>query len=149
MQTGAQRTSSVELGVTGTVTSRWNVVGGLAVQQARILTRTSAARAGASIPLVPRTTLSLWNKVWVTSRTALGAGVVHQGNRYAALDNSVRLPAFTRLDGGLFVTLPLALALQLNVENVLGTQYAATSHGNNNIMPGAPRTVRLSLSVAP
>jgi catecholate siderophore receptor len=114
-----------------------------------MLTRTSSARADASVPLVPRTTVSVWNKVRVTSRTSLGAGVVHQGQRYAAIDNSVRLPAFTRLDGGLFVTLPLALAMQLNVENVLGARYAATSHGNNNIMPGAPRTVRLSLSVAP
>ena len=149
VQTGAQRTTGVEVGVTGAVTSRWNVVGGLAVQQARILTRTSSARAGATVPLVPRTTLSVWNKVQVSSRTALGAGVVHQGERYAAIDNSVRLPAFTRVDGGLFVTLPLSLTLQANVENVLGTRYAATSHGNNNIMPGAPRTVRLSLSVTP
>jgi len=39
--------------------------------------------------------------------------------------------------------------LQVNAENVLGTRYAATSHGNNNIMPGAPRNVRLGLSVTP
>ncbi|WP_309670881.1 TonB-dependent siderophore receptor [Gemmatimonas sp.] len=149
VQTGSQRTSGVEVGVTGAVTSRWNVVGGLAVQHARILNRTTAARAGASVPLVPRTTLSLWNKVRVFSHASLGAGVVHQGDRFAAVDNSVRLPAFTRLDGGLFVSLPRSLTMQANVENVLGTRYAATSHGNNNIMPGAPRTVRLSLSVLP
>lgn len=149
VQTGSQRTSGVEVGVTGAVTSRWNVVGGLAVQHARILNRTTAARAGASVPLVPRTTLSLWNKVRVFSHASLGAGVVHQGDRFAAVDNSVRLPAFTRLDGGLFVSLPRSLTMQANVENVLGRRYAATSHGNNNIMPGAPRTVRLSVSVLP
>ncbi len=149
VQTGAQRTDGVEVGVTGAVTSRWNVVGGVAVQQARILNRTSAARAGASVPLVPRTTLSLWNKVRLTSHASVGAGVVHQGDRYAAIDNSVTLPSFTRLDGGLFVTLPLSLTLQANVENVFGTRYAAMSHGNNNILPGAPRMVRLSLSLLP
>jgi catecholate siderophore receptor len=121
----------------------------MAVQQARMLNRTSSARAGATVPLVPRTTLSLWNKVRVTSHASLGAGVVHQGQRYAAIDNSVQLPAFTRLDGGLFVSLPLSLSMQANVENVLGARYAATSRGNNNIMPGAPRTLRLSLSVMP
>lgn len=149
VQTGAQRTDGVEVGVTGAVTARWNVVGGVAVQQARILNQTSAARAGASVPLVPRTTLSLWNKVRITRHASLGAGVVHQSDRYAAIDNSVTLPSFTRLDGGLFVTLPLSLTLQANVENVFGTRYAATSHGNNNIMPGAPRMVRLSLSLLP
>jgi catecholate siderophore receptor len=101
------------------------------------------------VPLVPRTTLSLWNRVRVSSRASLGAGVVHQGRRYAAIDNSVQLPAFMRFDAGLFVSLPRTLLLQVNVENVLGTQYAATSHGNNNIMPGAPRMVRLGLSVMP
>ena len=149
VQTGAQRTTGLEVGVTGAVTSRWNVVGGLTVQQARILTRTTSARAGATVPLVPRTTLSLWNRVRVSSRASLGAGVVHQGRRFAAIDNSVLLPAFTRLDAGLFVSLPRTLLLQVNAENVLGTSYAATSHGNNNIMPGAPRNVRLGLSVTP
>ena len=149
VQTGAQRTSGVEIGVTGAVTSRWNVVGGAAVQNARILNRTSAARAGATVPLVPRTTLSLWNKVRLSSRASIGAGVVHQADRYAAVDNSVTLPAFTRVDGGLFLTLPMSLTMQANVENVFGTRYAATSHGNNNILPGAPRTLRLSISVAP
>ena len=149
VQTGAQRTSGVEVGVTGAVTSRWNVVGGVAVQRARILNQTSAARVGATVPLVPRTTLSLWNKVRVSSFASVGAGVVHQADRYAAVGNSVTLPSFTRIDGGLFVTLPLSITMQANVENVLGIRYAATSHGNNNILPGAPRTVRLSLSVSP
>ncbi len=149
VQTGRQRTTGVEFGVSGAVTSRWDILGGAAVQNARIVQRTSAARAGATVPLVPRTTLSLWNKVRVSRRASIGAGVVHQSQRYAAIDNSVVLPAFTRVDGGLFVTLPLALAMQLNVENLLGTRYFATSHGNNNIMPGAPRLLRLSLSVTP
>ena len=64
---------------------------------------------------------------------------------YAALDNTVTLPAFTRYDGALYVTLPLNTRAQLNVENLFDTRYYATSHGNNNIMPGASRTVRLSL----
>jgi catecholate siderophore receptor len=35
---------------------------------------------------------------------------------------------------------------QVNVENLLDARYYATSHGNNNIMPGATRTVRLTLA---
>ena len=37
---------------------------------------------------------------------ALGAGLgaVHQARMYAAIDNAVTLPAFTRWDGALFVT---------------------------------------------
>ena len=42
--------------------------------------------------------------------------------------------------------LPFRTRAQLNVENLLDTRYYATSQGNNNIMPGASRTLRLTLS---
>jgi catecholate siderophore receptor len=34
----------------------------------------------------------------------------------------------------------------MNVENVFDTRYYAFSNGNNNITPGSPRAVRLSLT---
>ena len=98
-----------------------------------------------TVPLVPHSTFSIWNRVQVAPLVAVGAGAVHQARMYAALDNTVTLPAFTRYDGALYVTLPLGTRAQLNVENLFDTRYYATSHGNNNIMPGASRTVRLSL----
>jgi catecholate siderophore receptor len=149
VQTGRQRTTGAEFGVQGTVHSRWDVIGGLAVQQARIVNRTSAARVGASTPLVPHTSASLWNKVRVGGGTSLGLGVVHMGQRYAAIDNSVLLPAFTRLDGALYLSLSSRLTMQLNIENLADARFYTTSHGNNNIMPGAPRTLRLVMGVAP
>jgi catecholate siderophore receptor len=87
--------------------------------------------------------------VQVRSNVAVAAGVVHQAKRYAAIDNTVTLPAFTRVDGGAYLTLPRGLTAQLNVENLLDTRYYATSHGNNNIMPGAPRTLRLTFGMQP
>jgi catecholate siderophore receptor len=149
VQTGRQRTTGAELGVTGRLTARWQMAGGWATQRATIVERTSAAKAGATVPLVPRQTLSLWNRVQLARRIGAGVGVVHQARSYAALDNTVTLPAFTRADAALFLTLRRELRAQLNVENVLDARYWATSHGNNNIMPGAPRTLRLSLTVAP
>jgi catecholate siderophore receptor len=145
IQTGAQRTTGFELGVTGDVTSAWQLVAGVSSQRARITSRTSAGAEGATVPLVPSSTFSIWNRVQVAPMVAVGAGAVHQARMYAALDNSVTLPAFTRYDGALYVSLPLRTRAQLNVENLFDTRYYATSHGNNNIMPGASRTVRLSL----
>jgi catecholate siderophore receptor len=95
---------------------------------------------------VPHTSISLWNKYRVAPRLGLGLGVVHQSKMYAAIDNTVTLPEITRLDGALYVTLTSAVALQANMENLLNERYYATSHGNNNIMPGAPRTLRVSLT---
>ncbi|HEX9938476.1 MAG TPA: TonB-dependent siderophore receptor [Longimicrobium sp.] len=149
VQTGEQRTTGFELGASGNITRAWQVVGGFASQRARIVSATSAAKAGAKVPLVPHHTLSLWNRVQVTRALGVGLGVVRQSDIFAAIDNTVTLPAFTRADGALFVRLTSSLGAQVNVENLLDERYYATSHGNNKIMPGAKRTLRLSLTARP
>ncbi len=149
VQTGEQRTTGWEVGISGAPTARWQVAGGYANQTARIVSQTAAARAGASVGLVPRNTFSLWNKVQVVKQLGAGLGIVHQDRMFAAIDNTVTLPAFTRVDGALFVSITGALRAQVNVENLLNTRYFATAHSNNNIMPGSPRTFRVTLHVAP
>ena len=149
LQTGAQRTTGWELGVSGTPTARWQIAGGFANQYARVTSLTVAARPGAQVALVPRNTLSLWNRVQLVRRIGAGVGVVHQSAMFAAIDNAVTLPAFTRIDAAAFLTLTRNLRAQVNVENVLDRRYFGTAHSNNNIMPGAPRTVRVTLNVAP
>ncbi len=149
VQTGAQQTTGWELGVTGALMPRWQVAGGYANQSARIVRRTTAAAAGAQVALVPRNTLSLWNRVQLQTRLGAGIGVVYQDRMFAAIDNSVTLPSFTRIDGAVFVTVSKTLRAQLNVENLLDTRYFPTAHSNNNIMPGSPRTLRVALHVVP
>jgi catecholate siderophore receptor len=149
VQTGAQRTSGFELGATGSVTRRWQVLAGFASQRARIASTTSAARAGQTVPLVPHRTLSLWNRYQLLPVLGLGLGIVTQTEMFAAIDNTVRLPGFTRADGAVFVRLTPALSAQANVENLLNRRYYPTSQGNNNIMPGAPRTLRVSITAHP
>jgi catecholate siderophore receptor len=145
VQTGAQRTTGWELGATGSPTRNWQMVAGIASQNARIASTTNAAKKGASVALVPRTTLSLWNRYEPITELGVGLGVIHQTDMYAAIDNTVTLPRFTRVDAALYATLRPELRAQLNVENVLDTRYFATTQGNNNIMPGAPRTLRLAI----
>ncbi len=149
VQTGRQRTTGLETEVVGNLGTRWQLAGGYSTQRARIVSRTSAAQPGARVPLVPAHTVSLWNRVRATERLGLALGVVHQADMFAAIDNTVTLPAFTRVDGALFLDLRRNLRLQANVENVFDARYYPTSHGNNNIMPGAPRTLRVSLTATP
>ncbi|HEV7387291.1 MAG TPA: TonB-dependent siderophore receptor [Gemmatimonadaceae bacterium] len=146
IQTGSQRSQGWELGVAGQVTSDWNVAGGFTRQRAVISSTTAAAKAGTAVPLVPATTLSLWNKYRVLPQLSLGLGVVHQANMYAAISNTVRLPAFTRVDGGLYFSLTDLVSTQLNLENVFNRKYYPLATGNNNITPGAPRSFRVLVS---
>ena len=148
VQTGRQRTTGAELGVTGNLTRAWQIAGGWATQRAVILDRTSAAREGATVPLVPHHTLSFWNRYQLVDAVGAGIGVIHQARMYAAIDNAVVLPGFTRVDAGLFLSVTPQLRAQINAENLFDERYYATSHGNNNIMPGTPRSLRVSLNVA-
>ena len=146
IQTGSQRTRGFELGATGNLTSRWQVAAGYANQDAYITSQTSQALAGAKVPLVPRNTFSLWNRYQLHPRWGVGAGVIYQDDMFAAVDNTVTLPSFTRFDAGVFFTLSRELRAQVNVENVFDEDYFVTSHSNNNISPGSPRAVRVSMT---
>lgn len=149
VQTGRQRSTGHELGIAGNLTEAWQVAAGYAAQKATIVSQTSAAEAGATMPLVPRRTLSVWNRYQLFPRVGAGLGVVHQTRMFAAIDNRVTLPGFTRVDAAAFVTLSRAVRAQLNVENLLDERYYPTSHGNDNIAPGAPRSLRISLTLTP
>lgn len=146
IQTGSQRTTGVELSAMGNVTPEWQVAAGYANQDAYVTGRTAQAAAGAKAPLVPRNTFSLWNRYQVHRRWGLGAGIVYQDRMFAAIDNAVTLPSFTRFDAAAYFTLNRELRAQVNVENVFDKRYFVTSYSNNNISPGSPRAVRVSVS---
>jgi catecholate siderophore receptor len=146
VQTGSERTTGFEFGASGNVTAAWGIAGGFAAQRAVINSSTAAAERGATVALVPRTTVSLWNKYQIVPSFGLGLGLIHQTSMYAAIDNTVTLPGFTRADGAVYINVARLLRAQINVENMLNRRYYATSQGNNNIAPGAPRLVRVSLA---
>lgn len=149
VKTGQQRTEGIELGLQGEITRNWQVYAGYAHLDGRITQTTSGAIAGAKLQLVPENTLSVWNRVDFGNGWGTGLGVVYQGRSFATLDNQVTLPAFTRADGALYSTLADGKTrLALNVENLFDKKYFPTADGNNNISPGAPRTLRLTLSSA-
>jgi len=142
VQTGRQQSRGYELGITGQPTTAWNISGGFTRQEAFITSTTAAAPSGTTVPLVPAATLSLWNKYQLVPGFALALGAVRQTDMYAAVSNTVKLPAFTRLDAAAYYTLSGNIAAQVNIENILNAIYYPLANGNNNITPGAPRSLR-------
>jgi catecholate siderophore receptor len=143
--TGAQRSRGLELGLERSISSRWQVSAGYAWQKAKITKTTSAAPAGREVALVPRHQFSLWSRYDVTPSMGLGVGLIARSKSFASISNQVRLPGYTRADAALYYKLPHGIQAQLNVENLLGARYFPTAHNDNNIAPGAPRTIRGTL----
>ncbi|PWC40002.1 TonB-dependent receptor [Azospirillum sp. TSO35-2] len=146
VQTGSQRTRGFELGVSGNITDKWQVAGGYALQNAEITSTTSSAASGATVPLVPRHSASLWNKYQFTDMFGAGIGMIHQAKVYAGADNTVTLPGFTRFDAAVYANVTETVRAQLNVQNLFDRKYYSTANSNNNITPGASRTVLVTLT---
>ena len=95
------------------------------------------------MPLVPRHSFSLWNRYDVTERVGLGLGVIARSKSYRddqQCGEAARLcprrcaRSSTSCRGG--------IEAQVNVENILGADYFPTANSDNNIAPGAPRTIK-------
>ena len=141
-----QRTRGLELGLSGALAPRWQVSGGYAYQDGRVLgSLSAAAQPGAVLPHLPRHSVALWNRWTLDARWATGLGVSYRGRVYTSTDNAVALPDYARVDGAVYYQHGPALKLQLNIENLLDQRYYAFAHSNNNITPGSPRALRLSL----
>lgn len=142
-----QRSKGVELSVTGNVSKDWSITGGYAYQDAKI-TRTQSATvlAGAQLANVPKHSASLWNRYDLNANWGLGLGVIYRGEIYPSTDNTVLVPAFTRVDAAAFYNWSPKLRFQLNVENLGDKTYWASANSNNNITPGSPRAWRVTAS---
>jgi catecholate siderophore receptor len=145
LQTGSQRTNGFEVGLSGNVTRQWRIAGGYAYQDAFISSATTAARKGAVVAQVPRNTFSLWNNYQILSKLGAGLGIIHRSDMFAAIDDTVVLPGYTRADAAIFYSISEHWRLQGNVENLTNKRYFLNADGNNNISPGSPRAVRIGL----
>jgi catecholate siderophore receptor len=145
----AQRTRGVELGLNGQLTPWWHVAGGYTFTDGRFMQAVSGAvPAGNVVANLPRHVLTLWQRVDLSPRVGLGLGAQRQSSMYAATDNAVRLPGFTRVDGALYLKLGGNWSTQLNVENLLDARYIVAANTNNNLLPATPRMARMVLRAA-
>jgi catecholate siderophore receptor len=75
-----------------------------------------------------------------------GLGILNRSDMYAAIDNTVILPSYTRADAAVFFSLTERVRLQANVENLFDKKYYLNADSNTNISPGSSRAVRVGLT---
>ena len=149
---GQSNVKGIETGLAGYVTDKWQVSAGYANVKARYVSDTSnaagalAARAGNHVQFVPTHTYSLWSRDDFNYNWGAGLGIISHSEYYAAADNMVHVPGYTRVDGAVFWRLNRFVKVQVNVENIFGTKYYPTADANNNITIGSPRAVRFVMT---
>jgi catecholate siderophore receptor len=145
IQTGSQRTNGFEIGLNGNITRSWTVVGGYAYQDAFITSATTTAAAGKQVAQVPHHSFSVWNKYQFLPKLSAGLGIINRSDMFAAIDNTVILPRYTRVDAAVFYTFNEHWRLQGNIENLFNTRYYLNADNNTNISPGAPIGAKIGL----
>jgi catecholate siderophore receptor len=146
---GATVVRGFEASLNGYITDYWQSQLGYAYTNARIAKDLTASGvvppivAGNRVQLVPYNQIAWWNKFKFTEMWSAGVGIIYFGDSYATNDDTVRLPAFVRVDAGLYANIDQNWKAQLTVENIFNTNYWASADGDNNISPGQGRTVRL------
>lgn len=143
--TGSQRSSGLEIGLTGRIVPSLQTTFGYAYTKAEISDTTTAAPAGRKIGQVPRHQISLWNRYDVSDRLGLGLGIYHQAKSFTTISNVTELPAYTRIDAAVFFKLVEGVEAQINVENLTDATYFPVAHNDANISTGAPINARFTL----
>ena len=128
------------------MSARWQISAGYAWQKAEVTLSTTACVSGdCEVPNVPRHSFSVWNRYDVSNALGLGLGVIARSKSFASISNAVTLPGYARVDAAAYYKVMRGVEAQVNIENIFGADYFPMTNGDNNIAPGAPRSVKAQL----
>ncbi|HVE08329.1 MAG TPA: TonB-dependent siderophore receptor [Paraburkholderia sp.] len=94
---GNIRVRGYQAGVAGRITNKWQVFGGYTYMDGEIL-QANDGTAGKTPANTPRNMLTLWTTYAFTPQWEVGGGPIYTGPRYAANNNLVEVPGYTRWD---------------------------------------------------
>jgi iron complex outermembrane receptor protein len=151
IQVGRSRSRGVELEVPAVLSRRWRLIANYTYLDATVRDDSFLA-PGLRLVNAPEHSASLWSTVDLAGPLdglSVGLGAQHIGKRAGNTDNSIFLPAYTRLDANLSYTIKAPsgpIRAQLNLLNLTDERYYDSGGGFIPIYPGAPRTITASLT---
>jgi catecholate siderophore receptor len=145
--TGTVQVKGVRAGIAGRITEDWQVWGGYAYLDARILDGIGAGTTG-NVPLnTPRDSFTLWSTYTFDKKWEIGGGPTYQGMRYANNTNTVVVPEYTRLDATAAYKAD-KYDVRLNVFNLTNSYYyeQVIASDGGRVVPGSGLTAMLTLN---
>ncbi|MDZ3991637.1 TonB-dependent receptor [Pseudomonas sp. Teo4] len=150
---GEQVNKGVELNLFGEPIDGLRLLTGAVFMHTELNNTANGSNDGNRAAGVPRFQYNLgadWDVPGIAG-AALNARLLRTGGQYVNADNSLSIPAWTRVDLGgrySFKVDDKQVTLRANVENVANKAYwASASTSNNYLTQGTPRILRLSVGV--
>jgi len=154
-QAGEAEVQGLELGVSGNITSKWQVFGGYTWMDSELVSGTyNNVNVGDSLANTPEHTASLFTTYRVMPKLSLGGGVYYVGKSFGGNQggaggggNRIYAPEYTRLD--LFASYDISdrASLQLNVQNAGDEEYIIRTNGVHHADVAPARSAILTLNV--
>ncbi len=138
---GDIRVRGGEIGASGHITDAWQIFAGYTRLNATI-EQASDGTQGNTPANTPRNSVSVWNSVKLSPEWEVGGGAVYLSQRYAANNDLVSVPGYTRWDAMIAWHQP-KYSIQLNALNLTDKKYIDAlipSDGGRSI-PGIGRTL--------
>lgn len=146
---GNERVSGVELGLSGHLTRQLELTAGYTYLDGRTIASGTAAYVGKVLPNTPRHAANLWSEYELTDKLEFGFGGNWLDRRYGDYAETSIIPGYLIVNVMAAWRVNPALALQLNAFNLADRRYYQgayyTSATENHVLPGAGRTLMLTL----
>lgn len=138
---GEQRTDGAEVSMQGSLTRRWEVFGGYAWLDGRIVSSTTSSNGvslqGRRPAMTPLHAGSVWTTYTFANGFGLGGGMVAKAKEFASTDNLAAVPAYARVDATIFYR-RARYEVQANVQNIGNIRYYDAAQSDYQIYPAAP-----------
>jgi catecholate siderophore receptor len=146
---GDQRVQGLELGVTGHLTQSWEITAGYTYLDGRTIESGTAVDVGKVMPNTAHNALNIWTEYYLTKDWEVGAGVNWLSKRFADSAETATVPSYVVWNAMASYDVTRNLSMQLNGYNLFNRFYYDalyyTSPAENHIIPGAGRSVALTL----
>ena len=138
---GEQRTNGAELGFQGSPARHWQVYGGYAWLDGRIVSSNTLSNGvsleGRRPAMNALHSASFWTTYSFGGGWGVSGGLVARARQFAATDNLAQLPAYARVDAAVFYR-KAHYELQANLQNLGNIRYYDAAQSDYQIYPAAP-----------
>jgi catecholate siderophore receptor len=143
---GRQRVDGFELGATGKITKKWDVIASYTYLDSEIRESNVPAEVGNRLVNVPVHSGSLWTTYKLPIGVEVGGGVRYVGERFTNILNARKVEAYVAADATVGYDFARDFTLRLNAFNLFDKRFADQISGGH-FVPGPGRSVLATLSI--
>ncbi len=142
---GRQRVDGIEIGATGWITSRWQLIASYTYLDTSIIRSNTPEQLGNRLANVPDHSGTIWSTYKIRGGPELGGGVRYVGTRYTNVTNNRRLDDYWLVDATVGYDLSSSVSIRANLFNIFDERFPDQISGGH-FVPGPGRSAVATLS---